>query len=197
MYTFTINPGRGWFLRVFGRHPLVRGSDRLEAIVMTLVMAAAIVVVPVAGAIGTAVHDSRAELYTRLAATRHEVSAEVLADTTRSSDPYDELPRTQVRWKYGDQTHTEMLRSGDWRKAGDHLSIWVNDRGDWVSRPPSSAQAVVDAVAAAVSVWLMVVVAGGTLMAMLRIRLNAHRYAAWERELDDLAGNGGNRSNRR
>jgi hypothetical protein len=36
MYTFTFGVGRSWVARLIGRHPLVRGSDRIEALTISL-----------------------------------------------------------------------------------------------------------------------------------------------------------------
>ena len=82
MDTFTLDWGRSWTIRAFGRNPLVRFSDRVEAVVLVLVFATALAVIPVAGAIGTAVYESRARLYTEQAQTRHTVAATAIEDST-------------------------------------------------------------------------------------------------------------------
>ena len=53
MQTFTIGLGRGWWVRLLGRNPLVRSSDRIEVMVLSLAVLLTVVAVPVAGAIGT------------------------------------------------------------------------------------------------------------------------------------------------
>jgi hypothetical protein len=52
METFTLSLGRCWIIRAVGRNPLVRTSDRVEALILILVFATALVVTPVAGTIG-------------------------------------------------------------------------------------------------------------------------------------------------
>ncbi|KUI43333.1 hypothetical protein AU197_04465 [Mycobacterium sp. IS-1590] len=58
--TFSLRPPR-WptLVRLRGRDPLVRSVDRIEALIMTLVVVMSLVAVPIAGAVGTALFDSR------------------------------------------------------------------------------------------------------------------------------------------
>jgi hypothetical protein len=42
METFTLSLGRCWLTRAVGSNPLVRKSDRAEALILTLVFAAAL-----------------------------------------------------------------------------------------------------------------------------------------------------------
>jgi len=61
METFTFGLDRCWIIRALGGSPLVRVSDRLEAILRIGVLATALFVAPVAGAIGTVVYGERGE----------------------------------------------------------------------------------------------------------------------------------------
>ena len=65
MQTFTIGLGRGWWVRLLGRNPLVRSSDRIEVMVLSLAVLLTVVAVPVAGAIGTSVYDARTRITPR------------------------------------------------------------------------------------------------------------------------------------
>ncbi|GAA2777033.1 hypothetical protein [Mycolicibacterium pallens] len=58
MQTFTLTTGR-WLQRLIGRNPIVRGSDRLEAGALVVVLIVALLALPLAGAVGTAVFDAR------------------------------------------------------------------------------------------------------------------------------------------
>ena len=53
MQTFTIGLGRYWWMRALGRNPLVRRSDRVEALAVALAIVITVVATPIAGAIGT------------------------------------------------------------------------------------------------------------------------------------------------
>ena len=75
MQTFTIGLGHRWWIQVFRRNPLVRRSDRIEVLVLGFAVLLTVVAIPVAGAIGTFVHDARTRVYAEEALTRHEVTA--------------------------------------------------------------------------------------------------------------------------
>lgn len=196
MDTFTVPLRSSWWLRLLGHHPLVRGSDRLEAIVVALVAVAVVLVTPVAGAVGTSVHEKQVALYQRQVATQHDVSAVVTADSTRLLDPYAVGTLTPLRWTTDGVPHAEVVRSSAMLKRGEHMSIRVDDRGARLFEPPRPWQPVVDAVCAALSTWLGAVVGAVALLLVVRARLDKYRRAAWERELEDLRADGGSRSNR-
>ena len=58
MQTFTLLPERWWVVRVFGRNPLVRLSDRVGVLLVLLALVVSIIAAPVAGGVGTAVYDA-------------------------------------------------------------------------------------------------------------------------------------------
>ena len=58
MQTFTLLSQRWWVVRVFGRNPLVRLSDRVGVLLVLLAWVVSIIAAPVAGAVGTAVYDA-------------------------------------------------------------------------------------------------------------------------------------------
>lgn len=70
MLTFTVDPRRWFQVHTFGRNPLVRGSDRLEAVIIVLAILVSLLAVPVAGAVGTAVYDARRAQYLTEARTQ-------------------------------------------------------------------------------------------------------------------------------
>ena len=82
MQTFTIGLGRLWWIRAFGRNPLLRRSDRIEAAVFMLAVLIVVITTPVAGAIGTSVHDAHARLYAEEAHHRHQVIATAIEEMT-------------------------------------------------------------------------------------------------------------------
>ncbi|KUI05241.1 hypothetical protein AU189_02300 [Mycolicibacterium acapulense] len=58
--TFTLRmPRWSTLARLRGDNPLVRSVDRIEALIMTLVVALSVLAVPIAGAVGTALFDSK------------------------------------------------------------------------------------------------------------------------------------------
>jgi len=77
--TFTLDPRRWSLVCAFGRNPLVRGTNRFETLIIVLVVAASLLTVPIAGAVGTAVYDARRQQYAA------EVQAERTADPIANS----------------------------------------------------------------------------------------------------------------
>jgi hypothetical protein len=75
MQTFTIGIGHRWWAQVFRRNPLVRHSDRIEALVRGFAVVVVVVAIPVALAIGTSVHDGRTRVYAEESRSRHQVTA--------------------------------------------------------------------------------------------------------------------------
>ncbi|MGH3677775.1 MAG: hypothetical protein ACRDU5_18985 [Mycobacterium sp.] len=77
--TFTVRLPRWPIFGLLSRNPLVRRSDRIEALVLALAVVVLLLAVPVAAAVGTVVHDSRRDVYAEQAQTRHVVTATSVA----------------------------------------------------------------------------------------------------------------------
>ena len=109
--------------------------------------------------------------------------------------PNESSVLTPLQWQFAGHPHTDIVSTPNDMQVGEKTSIWVDAAGDPVERPPSHLDAAIDAVMAAFWMWVAVAGGGAAGWALLRSRLNRMRYAAWDRELDDLADNGG-RTNR-
>ena len=108
METFTLGLVRCWILSAFGGNSLVRVSDRLEAVLRIAVLATALVVAAVAGAIGTAVYDGHARLYLAESQTRHSVTATVMRTASHRPALQRGLPRqcsVAGRWQSSGSVH--------------------------------------------------------------------------------------------
>ncbi|GLP76777.1 membrane protein [Mycobacterium antarcticum] len=190
MQTFTIHLGRSFLRRLFGRHPLVRTSDRVEALAVVLAVFLAMVAIPVVGAMGTAIHETRSLVYAEEALTRHALKATAIEHS--EVVPYGNAVDLNVkaRWNAFGGNHIEVVPVTSAVKAGDLVDVWVDEGGRQVSAPSPSGRAGEEALGAAVLVWLGVV---GTMVGCVmlsRRRLNRTRYAAWDRDLRMLSGGG-------
>jgi hypothetical protein len=189
MQAFKFTPTRWPVISAFGANPLVRISDRIEAIVVVTAVTFSLFAAPIAGAIGTAVHDAQSRLYAEEAHTRQPIRA--IVTTTRHSAevarPYPNTPIIQARWRAEGIEHVDIFRSQRAVTVGDQIDIWVNDTGERVGPPTPASQAVVDAVGVGVLLWLVAVGAAAALVAVVRWRLNRRRETAWEREIGGLA----------
>jgi hypothetical protein len=182
-----------WVLRACGRNPLVRDSDRLELLIISLGILVVLVAAACAGALGTAVHDARSIVYTAQAQTRQAVIARAIDDSTTVLGD-DEYPtaRVNARWQANGTEHTGSLTWHSTVKTGDPLRIWVDRNGNRVDAPTPASQAGVDAVGVAYAAWQTVALAAAGLIYWGRSRLERRRDSAWERDIrclvDDDSG---------
>ncbi len=193
MQTFTLTTGR-WLQRLIGRNPIVRGSDRLEAGALVIVLIVALLALPLAGAVGTAVFDART--HTAAAQQRRVQLVDAIAtqNTTIIRLPYQASLRTPLMWQFDGRDHSGVVFTDEEMKAGDRTRIWVDATGTPTVAPLSRSDAVTVAVIAAVGFWAAVAGTGAGLWALYRRRLERLRYADWDRRLGDLVADKGRRN---
>jgi hypothetical protein len=190
MLAFTLDPGRWWIARPLGRNPLLRAADRLEALLILVVIAGWLLVVPITGAIGTAIYDARHRLYAEEALTGHRVVATVVEDTAATADRCRAL---EAVWTAAGEEGIGALSFGAAAKSGDRLSIWVDADGNCVPPPTPTTEALADALCGALSILLSAMVVTALVLILMRSRLDRMRDAQWERELRALQEYGGPR----
>lgn len=71
MEMYTLDPRCWKIFRVFGRSPLLRRCDRIEALVALVAIAVSLAAIPVAGLAGSVVYTARDRQYAQEALTRH------------------------------------------------------------------------------------------------------------------------------
>jgi hypothetical protein len=189
MQAFKFTPTRWSTIRAFGANPLVRISDRIEAFVVVSAVAFSLLAAPVAGAIGTGVHDTQSRVYAEEARARQPIRAIVTtnAHSAEVARPYTNSPIIQARWHAEGIEHVDIFRSQRAVTVGDQIDIWVNDTGQRVAPPTPASQAMVDAISVGLLLWLVAVGAAAALVAVVRWRLNGRRETDWEREISGLA----------
>jgi hypothetical protein len=194
METFTLDP-RSWRIaRVFGRNPLLRRTDRIEAVVMLVALVTYLLAIPVVGVAGAAVYGVRDRLYVQEAQARHTVMATV----TDASGPLDQDSHTvvvQARWPGAAGERAGSFQHRVAVKAGERIEIWVDNDGNLAGPPTPTWHAAIDAVGAGIVTLLILGAAMTSLVAAVRSRLDRARDAGWEREIRCLQEDGG-RTNR-
>jgi hypothetical protein len=168
METFTMQLPRWPIARLWDRNPLVRISDRVEALVLVLAVLVSLLALPVTAAIGTAVYDSRRDVYVQETKTRHTVTATVTDDGAQHP-PQATTITVQARWSAAGAQHTGAVTAPPTVKTGDIIEIWVDKNGSSVDAPTPTARAAAEAVTTAVTVWVSVAAAAATLFAGSRI----------------------------
>jgi hypothetical protein len=194
MRRFTLSPRSRWVARAFGRNPLLRRTDRIEAFVIVFAIMVAMAGAPVAGVVGAAVYGSRDRLYVEQQQTRHTVTAAVTETGTTTVEHLSNTTTVRAKWRVPGGERTDWVKTDRAAKVGDHIGIWVNKDGDQANPPTPTSQAWVDAGAVAAGVCFAGALVATAMVAATRSRLNQIRYAQWERELRSLAGGG--RTNR-
>lgn len=193
METFTLNAGT-WIRRLATRGPLVRTSDRVEAAVGLLVLVLVILVVPIAGALGTTAYDTRTHEYAAQRLTSHRVEAIATDGSSPNKMRYQDAFVTSIRWQFAGKEHVDTIRTPVKLEPGDHQPIWVDAAGNRTVAPLTDRDAAIDSVSIAIASWLAVAGVGAAVLVAVHSRANRRRYADWDRELEDLADNG--RTNR-
>ncbi len=174
MLAFTLDPRRWWIARPLSRNPLLRATDRLEALIILVVIVGWLLVVPITGAVGTAIYDSRHRLYAEEALTRHRVVATIIEGTAETAGDYD--------------GHASMPAN-----SGDRLGIWADADGNHVPPPTPMAQAAADALIGALSILLSAIVLTVLVLSVMLHCVNRMRSTQWERELRAIKEYGGPR----
>ena len=191
MQTFTIGLGHRWWIQVFRRNPLVRRSDQIELLVVSFAVLLTVVAIPVAGAVGTSVHDARTRVYTEQALTRHEVIATAVEAGAVVAQPTDASFTARAKWSASGREHTGVLKWSTRAEIGDQQVIWVNGAGENVGPPTAPSRADADAIAIAILVWFGVAGAAAALVYIVRRWLDCRRYSQWDQRINAFRANGG------
>lgn len=194
METFSLDLGLSWWRRLVGRNPLVRTSDRIEAMARALAVVVVLMAVPCVGAFATEIREARATSYELQAIDRHETAAVAVADSRLHSRANGQSFDVLARWVAEDGVHVDVVPVADVVRAGDHVGLWVDARGRRVDAPTPSGRASTEAVGWAVLSWSAVAATAALAVHGLRRRLTSARYLEWDRALEALAGGGGRTS---
>jgi hypothetical protein len=139
----------GWHLRALGSNPLIRASDRLEALAALGVLVVALLGVPVAAQAGSQIYDAGVRSANEQAHTRHSVQAVALEGSTSMPADFDNPAYVRAQWHEGTQLHTERVIAPIGVKAGQPMTIWLDATGKVVAAPQTAQDAELSAVAAA------------------------------------------------
>jgi hypothetical protein len=183
-------------LRALTSNPLVRASDRLEALVLLAVLVVALFAVPVAAQAGTQLYDGGVRTAHEQALHRHSVQAVAIDGSTSLLADFDGAAFTRVQWREGTQLRAEQVITPTTVKANEPLKVWLDDTGKVVAAPLSPEDAKLSAVGGAGTVWVALVVCSALMAFLVRRRLDRTRDRGWERELRLLAHNDDGWANR-
>jgi hypothetical protein len=189
---FTLRLPRWPIFGLFRRNPLLRATDRIEALVMALAVMVSLMAVPVAAAVGTAVHDSRRDVYAQQHHTRHLVTATITDDTAAQTITRTNTATMAARWTAAGIEHTGPIKAQS-TKPGDHVAIWVDNNGALTDEPTPTTRAGLDAVTATLFMWAGVTAAAAILLAGTRTVCDRIRAISWQHAIDTLVGRDGHK----
>ena len=187
METFVLDP-RCWRIgRIFDRNPLIRRTDRLEALLMLVVLVVSLVAIPVAGVLAATVYSGREIQYNQQAHERRAVTATV----TNAGNDGSATTAVHAKWPVAAGERTGSLYLATAAKAGQRIEIWVDKDGNPVAPPNSRWHALSGAVATVLATFLIVGFWLTFLVTEVCSRLDGARDAQWERELRCMQEDGG------
>ncbi|MCP2293317.1 Rv1733c family protein [Nocardia amikacinitolerans] len=179
-------PVRLWHRRPWRASPLMRTSDRIQALAGIAAIAAMLLAVPLAGAAGTRGYAEAADRIRAEDAAKVSVSA-VVVEQPRSKVlagryGHSSIGREAVvRWNRDGRTHSATVAVGAESAPGAEISIWLDRRGR-----PTTAPHTTDAVGAGIGagLGLLLIVWGAAVIVIMATNalLDACRAAHWERE---------------
>ena len=199
MHSFSLRCQRWRIARAFGRNPLLRWTDRIEAGVMVFAIVVVLAAVPVCAVAGAGVYSSHRALYAAQSITRQTVTATVVKSGPPPHTAHATSIAVLVMWLIGADgarggevniAHTAWISTDRALKAGDRIDIWVDDVGTPAAPPTPPSQAGLDAVEFGVGIWLVAALALMATIGMVRSPLNRIRHAQWEREIKRFADGG-------
>ena len=158
---------------------------------MALAVMVSLLAVPVAAAVGTAVHDSRRDVYAQQHHTRHLVTATITDDTAAQNISRTNTATMAARWSAAGAEHTGAVTAQSATEPGDQVAIWVDDSGALTDEPTPTTRAGVDAVTAALFMWAGVTAAAAILLAGTRAVGDRIRASRWQHAIDTLVGRDG------
>lgn len=174
-----------------GPNPLLRPCDRAERILVSFVLLAALIAVPIAATAGAEQADQgvqRAYLETR---TRYQSTAITLQPAPVPVAGGAPVATTDVAvaatWTAPDgTTRTGNLPVTPATPEGVEVCIWTDQSGNPMAEPYQPAAAVAAGVAHGFLVWLAFLGVLGALYGLAHLVLNRVRFTNWTREWEYL-----------
>jgi hypothetical protein len=167
----------------FGRNTLRRDIDRVEHLVLLLAVVFFLLAVPLALLAGIEVRQSGA----RTVATQpvaHQTVAVLVKDAPANPNG---LPNGQSvvlapgRWRTpSGATRTGMVPAYSADRAGSRETIWIDNAGNQVAQPETTADVDRGAVLTVIALVMCVLICIGCGLWVIRRRLDRRRMATWD-----------------
>lgn len=192
MELFIVDPRCWRIARIFGRNPLLRRTDRLEAMAAVIAAVALLIAVPIASIAGTVVYGALHSKYLQEASERHAVVATV-SSTGIDANDHSIVLASWPAARGGRSGPIGLTRDAE---VGQHVRIWIDDNGNRADAPTPAWRAVTVALGTVVAIVLASGIATAASVNRMRSWLNRARDDQWDREIRCFLENGG-RTNQR
>ncbi|WP_285639527.1 hypothetical protein [Lentzea sp. NBRC 102530] len=179
-----------------GRNELATAGDRLEGALLALVVAVAVLAVPVAAAAGSEFHARQRDRVVSEQDTRWPAEAVLLENAAapqRVDDRGTVLETTPVpaEWRAPDgETRQGEVQAHHGAPAGSTVPIWVDHDGVVTPPPLSRWGALLNAIGLALAVWGGATAVTAVLYALTRFAHTRSRRRRWEREWRQVSRDG-------
>jgi hypothetical protein len=187
-------PVRWWAARAFGRSPLMRAADRVEAWAVVVGLALLVAAAYPAMAIGQMGYDASSQTIATDTSDRHPVEATALGNSS-SAPSIPESTNTMftvnVRWFSQHAAHDTVTRVDEPVKAGDRVRIWLTDQGTVTTPPMTDADAHLIKIGTVALSWVVLAALIACAFMLLRSRLDRVRDRHWARGWLELVEDGG------
>ncbi|WP_328401625.1 Rv1733c family protein [Nocardia sp. NBC_00403] len=114
---------RLWWMRPWNPNPLLRPSDRLEAVLRIIATLVVLVAIPIAGALATTAYTSDAARIRTEDAAKTAVSATITAEPGQLKAHLFEAP---VQWTRDGRPGTATVRVSSKASLGDQVVVWLD-----------------------------------------------------------------------
>ncbi len=171
-----------------GHNPLTRFGDRVEAALLVLVFAGALLALPFAAAFGSETYASQTARAEQERTTRHPATAVSLVaapSQTYSTDgagaPAGQTTIPAAWFDARGARHTGDVLADAGSPAGTHVSVWLDQRGELANEPLSPSTSAADGVFAAILLWVAITGALAAVYGAGRLAVSRLHSAAWDR----------------
>lgn len=185
-----LTPRRWPIFRLVSRNPLVRSSDRAEALAHWVAVIFAVIAIPLAVTVGGNIHNSLLDTVARQSAAAHSVQATAVEKSQSLLTPNGGDAMVEARWSYNSVGHIESVHVDSALDAGEQFPLYVNDEGKPATEPMTSADATANTVLVVTTFYFAVLT--GCLLFLMAVRalLERSRRRAWDVELAQLSDSG-------
>lgn len=139
-----------WSLCALGKNPLVRRSDRLEAVAILVAIATIVMAVPLAFHVGSAQNATNSRQISETLRSLQPIEATVVKAANRPPSRFPNAIRiVHAQWRSGFQQRTESVRTYGGVHVGDQVTVWLdaagnvlNPRGLWAAKVSRAVHSV-------------------------------------------------------